>query len=185
MCPATVRILFLTLQLIIRQHRSCQLKTAVRLNRKLISDGTCAFRWKHVKNVRWGRLRRLFAETMDKNSKYSGIQVFQNCYFDHAKGAVTREEWQKRFLRATQHLQHGRLAYISRAQIFHEREARSVEFLSFLRQKRAREQELDLFPLQKIASSEVILARTICVPVACVVAFVCRRELSKYVKTNK
>ena len=92
MCPATFRILFLTLQLIIRQHRSCQLKTAVRLNRKLISDGTCAFRWKHVKNVRWGRLRRLFAETMDKNSKYSGIHVFHNCYFDHAKGAVTRED---------------------------------------------------------------------------------------------
>ena len=69
----------------------------------------------------------------------------------------------------------------SRAQIFHEREVRSVAFLSFLRQKRAREQELDLFPQQKNASSEVILARTICVPVA----FVCRRELSKYVKTNK
>jgi len=58
----------------------------------------------------------------------------------------------------------------SPAQIFHEREARSVDFLCFLRQKRAREQELDLFPLQKMASSEVMLARTICVPVACVVA---------------
>ena len=113
MCPTTVRILFLTLQLIIRQHRSCQLKTAVRLNRKLISDGTCAFRWKHVKNVRWGRLRRLFAETMDKNSKYSGIHVFHNCYFDHAKGAVTKEEWQRLSLRATPHLQYCRLAYKS------------------------------------------------------------------------
>ena len=58
-------------------------------------------------------------------------------------------------------------------------------FLCFLRQKRAREEELDLFPLQKIASSDVILAQTICFPVACVVACVCRRELSKYVKTNK
>ena len=37
-------------------------------------------------------------------------------------------------------------------------------FLCFLREKRARERELDLFPLQKIASSDVILARTICVP---------------------
>ena len=36
-----------------------------------------------------------------------------------------------------------------RAQIFHEREARSVDCLCFLREKRAREQELDLFPLQK------------------------------------
>ena len=41
---------------------------------------------------------------------------------------------------------------------------------------RARVQELDLFPLQKIALSDVILARTI---------HVCCRELSKYVKTNK
>ena len=184
MCPATVRILFLTLQLIIRQHRSCQLKTAVRLNRKLISDGTCAFRWKHVKNVRWGRLRRQFAETMDKNSKYSGIHVFHNCYFGHAKVAVTKEDGKDDF-----YAQHSICNIVdlptSRAQIFHEREAWSVEFLCFLRQKRAREQELDLFPQQKIASSEVTLARTICVPVACVVAFVCRRELSKYVKTNK
>ena len=46
--------------------------------------------------------------------------------------------------------------------------------------ERARERELDLFPLQKIVSSDVILARTICVPVACVAACVCRRELSKY-----
>ena len=35
-----------------------------------------------------------------------------------------------------------------------------------------------MLPLQKIASNEVILARTIRVPVACVV--VCLRELSKY-----
>ena len=67
---------------------------------------------------------------------------------------------------------------------FHEREARAVDDLCFLR-RRARERELDLFPLQKIASSDVILARTICITVACVVACVCRRELSKYVKTNK
>ena len=40
------------------------------------------------------------------------------------------------------------------------------------------------FPCKKTATS-VILARTICVPVACVVVCVCRRELSKYVKTNK
>ena len=53
---------------------------------------------------------------------------------------------------------------------FHEREAQADDFLCFLRQKRARERELDLFPLQKIASSDVILAPTICVPVACVVA---------------
>ena len=48
---------------------------------------------------------------MDKNSKYSGIHVFRNCYFNHAKGDLTREEWQRRFLRATQHLQYYRLAY--------------------------------------------------------------------------
>ena len=45
--------------------------------------------------------------------------------------------------------------------------------------------ELDLFPLLKIASSDVILARTICVPVAFVVACVCRSGLLKYVKTSK
>ena len=67
------------------------------------------------------------------------------------------------------HYPRARLAY-SRTQNFHEREARAVDFLCFLWQKRARERELDLFPLQKIASSDVILARTICVPVACVVA---------------
>ena len=39
--------------------------------------------------------------------------------------------------------------------------------------ERATERELDLFPLQKIALSDVILARTICVPVACVVAGTC------------
>ena len=49
-------------------------------------------------------------------------------------------------------------------------EARAVDFFCFLQQQRARERELDLFPLQKIASSDVILARTICVPVVCVVA---------------
>ena len=57
----------------------------------------------------------------------------------------------------------------SRGHFFHESEARALDFLCFLRQKRAREREFDLFPLQKIASSDVILARTICVPVACVV----------------
>ena len=73
----------------------------------------------------------------------------------------------------------------SRAQIFHEREARSVEFLCFLRQKRAREEELDLFPLQKIASITVILARTICVPVACVVAFASCQSMSKQTNNGK
>ena len=67
---------------------------------------------------------------------------------------------------------------------FHERDARAVDFLCFLQQKPAREPELDLFPLNKITLNDVILARTICVPVACVVACVCRRELSKYVKTS-
>ena len=46
----------------------------------------------------------------------------------------------------------------------------SSRYVIFLRQKLARERELDLFPLQKIASSDVILVRTICVLVACVVA---------------
>ena len=68
--------------------------------------------------------------------------------------------------------------------VFHEREARAVDFLCFLRQDRG-ERELNLFPLQKVISSDVILARTICVPVVCVVAWVCCLELSKYVKTNK
>ena len=65
-----------------------------------------------------------------------------------------------------------RLAYKSSSIFFHECEAGAVyvDFLCFLWQKRARERELDLFPLQKIASSDAILARTICVPVACVVA---------------
>ena len=58
----------------------------------------------------------------------------------------------------------------SRAQIF---TSASCRFLCFPRQKRTRERELDLFPLQKIALSDVILARTICVPVACVVAGTC------------
>ena len=60
-------------------------------------------------------------------------------------------------------------------------EAQAVYFFRFLQQKRARERELDLFPLQKIASSDVILARTICVPVACVVASC--QSMSK--QTNK
>ena len=46
--------------------------------------------------------------------------------------------------------------------LFHEREA-------------SERVERDLFPLQKIASSDVILALTISVPVACV-----SRELSQY-----
>ena len=58
----------------------------------------------------------------------------------------------------------------SRAQIF---TSASGRFLCFPRQKRTRERELYLFPLQKIALSDVILARTICVPVACVVAGTC------------
>ena len=50
----------------------------------------------------------------------------------------------------------------------------------------ARERELYLFLLQrKVGSSDVILARISCLPDACVVACVCRRELSKFVETNK
>ena len=46
-----------------------------------------------------------------------------------------------------------RLAYKSSSIFFHECEAGAVyvDFLCFLWQKRARERELDLFPLQKIA----------------------------------
>ena len=56
----------------------------------------------------------------------------------------------------------------SRTQIFFT--SANDRFLCFLWQRRARERELDWFSLQKIASSDVILARTSCVPVACVVA---------------
>ena len=45
---------------------------------------------------------------------------------------------------------------------FHYREERAVDFLCFLQQKRARRRQLDLFPLQKNASSDVISLRTIC-----------------------
>ena len=49
-----------------------------------------------------------------------------------------------------------RLAYKSSSIFFHECEAGAVyvDFLCFLWQKRARERELDLFPLQKIALSD-------------------------------
>ena len=70
---------------------------------------------------------------------------------------------------------------------FHEGEVRGVDFFNvfcgtlipfpFPFEPLPRRLELDMFSLRKIASSHVILARTICVPVACVVACVSSRAV--------
>ena len=70
---------------------------------------------------------------------------------------------------------------------FHEGEVRGVDFFNvfcgtlipfpFPFEPLPRRLELDMFSLQKIASSHVILARTIYVPVACVVACVSSRAV--------
>ena len=80
---------------------------------------------------------------------------------------LRRKDWilQALFLAVTSLWPHK----VGSTQISQARSASSRYFM-FLRQERAREGELDLFPLQKIASSDVILVRNICVLVACVVA---------------
>ena len=74
----------------------------------------------------------------------------------------------------------------SRAQIFSRaRSTRGRFFMLSAAKANERAGTRIVFPAKNRILSVVILARTICVPVACVVASVCRRELSKYVKTNK
>ena len=62
-----------------------------------------------------------------------------------------------------------RLAYKSSSK-FSQVWSASGRFFCFLWQKRAREWEFDLFPLQKITSNDVILAHPIRIPVTCVIA---------------
>ena len=74
----------------------------------------------------------------------------------------------------------------SRAQIFSRaRSTRGRFFMLSAAKANERAGTRIVSPAKNRILSVVILARTICIPVACVVASVCRRELSKYVKTNK
>ena len=61
----------------------------------------------------------------------------------------------------------GRLAHKSSPKFFSSAKRERQIFYVYCGMKASERAGFDLFPLQKIASSDSILARTICVPVAC------------------
>ena len=77
-----------------------------------------------------------------------------------------------------------RLAYKSSSIFFHECEAGAVDFFLFSVAKVSERAGARLISPPKNRIKWLILARTIFVPVACVDTCMCRRELTKHVKTN-